>query len=241
MNKGFLSLVFIVFVGVCILLATVIMQFSRKSEGVNSSITALENQVHLLTQRVAAIESPQSAKENALEMKIDSLLQEVTRLEEFYKVFEQKSSLLDSMSIANSRIVEAESAVDSLRELLSPLVPAQIRSKRVVDAQKKILKKRSGLTLVSVAELRQAYKDNDVAAKYHYGSKFVLLSGVVSTVKEFIGLKIVLQSRDRRSVITCQFPQSYRKNLIHIKKGDEIIVKGKYSGSGVFKECSLFE
>ena len=97
---------------------------------------------------------------------------------------------------------------------------------------------------LTAVTLLEDFNKDETAANKKYVDKVITVSGKVSEVKiEPTGqATVILDSGDPMAAITCSFYDDEARSLKKIKKGDEIVVKGKCTGKlmdVVLNKCSI--
>jgi putative nucleic acid binding protein len=98
---------------------------------------------------------------------------------------------------------------------------------------------------ISASDLGKAYEDNVVSADFNYGGKLLSVSGPlldITRTGDSIHVQLDASPSVRKSMstrwVTCVFSNDRSQDLVLLKKGEQITVKGtcdaRQSGSSIF-------
>ncbi len=84
--------------------------------------------------------------------------------------------------------------------------------------------------VITAAGLQKAFEDNEAAANTKYSDKIIEVSGIIESVKpgEDEAVSITLKTESPLSAVICTFQSGTAPAVFKI--GDQITVRGKYSG-----------
>lgn len=85
---------------------------------------------------------------------------------------------------------------------------------------------------ITAKNLTKEYEENELAADGKYKDKQLAVSGKVSNIAETFGnVTVSLEGFNGVVSVMCSFEESEKENVAKLKKGQNVILKGKGDGS----------
>lgn len=98
----------------------------------------------------------------------------------------------------------------------------------------------------NIKQFMQEFDDNSVAANAKYEDKILQITGYITDISEFAGDKhidVAFAAGDwTTQSLTCYLADAYKGQALEVKKGDKIIIVGRYDGviiTPMIKECQI--